>query len=715
MADDSARPELKRGLIAELGRRHVWRAAVLYIGAAWALAQGIAQLSGPFGLANRVTVWFVIACAIGFPFWIAFAWLFAWTPQGFKREEEVERTPSLTKATGRKLDFAIIGVLIVAVVLLASGYFVKRRAPAQAATAIPAKSIAVLPFENLSSDKGNAYFVAGMQDLILTKLADIGSLKVIARSSTQQYGSHPQNLTEVGRQLGVATLLEGSVQKAGDQVLINVQLIDARTDAHIWAKAYTRTLTNVFGVEGEVATQIATSLNAKLSPAQSAELAAVPTHNRAAYDAFLRAEYLVNRGNSNYETGDFSGFKTAITLYRQAVRADPKFALAWARLSTTESELAWFGGVGEDIVHLNAHASGDAAQAVKLAPDLAAAQIARGYVAYYGETDYPAALAAFAAALKLKPNDADAWAAQGFIQRRQGRVNAAVASLNHAISLDPRNSALAYELGSTYMQVSRFPEAGRAFQRALAIDPHNLNAQAVYPVEILLASGNVAKALAAAQGDSVVQKLIRVTLLTFQRRYAKALALLRTIPDTPDDFPAVVGRAKVQLQADLYALLGDSAKARALYAQDLPKAIAAIAPTQKKDYQGQEWSRVADDELGLGHTMQGLADIAKAQALVDQDKAGAVDIDPGASEANASLYAKARRPDLAVPLLTKALAMPGIGLSYSPALLRLDPAWDPIRQSPQFQALVKKYAKYKPAVIPAASAASTSAAEAPTS
>lgn len=329
----------KPSLFAELKRRNVWRAAVVYIAAVWAFGQGFSQFSPALGLPDWATRAFLIAAAVGFPFWLVFAWVFEVTPHGIRRESEIAPGDSVARRTGRRLDFAIIAALAVAVILLLGNQLVWHKgmrgtvtataAPTATASAIPAKSIAVLPFQNLSDDKKNEYFVQGMQDLILTKLADIGDLKVIARTSTESYGSHPHDLAQVGQQLGVATLLEGSVQKQGNAVLINVQLIDARSASHIWAKSYQRTLDNVFGVEGEVAGKIATALNAKLSPALSQDLAAAPTQNRVAQDAFFRAEFLAHRGDINYAgTSGLSDFKAAIPLYRQAIKADPGFALA---------------------------------------------------------------------------------------------------------------------------------------------------------------------------------------------------------------------------------------------------------------------------------------------------------------------------------------------------------------------------------------------------
>ncbi|MGH8114036.1 MAG: tetratricopeptide repeat protein [Rhodanobacteraceae bacterium] len=692
-----------RGLWQELKRRHVYRVAVAYAVVGWLLIEVATQVFPVFHMPDWADQLVVLLIVIGFPIALILAWAFEMTPEGVRRTEPADspaaRAPAQHRRVGQTLNIIIIGVLAAAVGVLAWRLSTRSHSSVASATnaarsAILAKSIAVLPFENLSNDKNNEYFVAGMQDLILTKLADIGDLKVISRTSTMQYGSHPENLSLVGKQLGVATILEGSVQKAGNQVLVNVQLIDARSDSHIWAESYTRTLDNIFGVEGEVAEQIATALNAKLSPAETATLAAVPTQNRAAYDLFLRAEYQANKGLINYDT---ASWKAAIPLYQQAVGQDPNFALAWARLSYNESELAWFGGGGEDVKQLNQQARADAEHALQLQPDLSAAHLAVGYSDYWGRGDYAAALQAFAAALALKPNDADTLAAQAYVERRQGRFDNAIASLRQALTLDPRNSALAFELGLTYMNVSRYAQAENAFQHALALDPNNRNAKSNYATAIVLNTGDILRALAAAQGDDPALKLVRVSLLTDQRKFTQALALLDSIPDTPDNF-AGNGGSKAEQMADLYYWdMGDKDRARTLYQQALPKLRAQLAVQQGINL-AFVWESIGDAELGLGHTAEGLDAIAKSQAISDLSD----DHTYGSNImlTNAGNYAGARRPDLAVPLLAKALASPGIGSYYSPVLLWLDPSWDLIRRDPRFQALLKQYAKYKPAVIP---------------
>ena len=680
--------------LARLKQHHLYGVVVAYAVVVGFLIQLVSRAFPYFGWAGAVPA-VIVVLLLGFPVVVVLAWLLI-EPKGPARPDAWQRRHW-------KLSAVFTAVVIALVVI--SGFYalqfsrqhaslLQSQVPtnARALAAIPAKSIAVLPFENLSADKNNEYFVAGMQDLILTKLADIGDLKVISRTSTAQYASHPENLKQIGEQLSVATILEGSVQKAGNQVLINVQLIDTQTDNHIWAQAYTRTLDNVFGVEGEVAEQIATALQAKLSPAQSATLAVVPTQNRAAYDLFLRAEYQAGKGLINYDT---ASWKAAIPLYRQAVEQDPNFALAWARLSYNESQLAWFGGGGEDVKQLNKQARADAERALQLQPQLAAAQLALGFNEYWGRGDYAAALSAFATALKLKPNDADALAAQAYVQRRQGYFDAAITLFQRALTLDPRNSALAFELGLTDMQASRFADAENAFQHALALDPDNLNAKVNYSNAILLSSGDIERALSVAQGDAPALKLQRVGLLTDQRKYREALALLDSVPDTPDNFSIGSGGFKPLQQANLYWLMGDKTHAQPLYAKALP-----LLRRHLKMVQGINlafvWLQLANVQIGLGQTAAALDSIARSLAVVasihDQVYGSITML------SNAQLYAQVRRPDLAVPLLAKALATPGIGSGYAPPMLWLDPLWDPIRHDPRFQALLTQYVQYKPAV-----------------
>ncbi|HVI60495.1 MAG TPA: hypothetical protein VM619_16695 [Luteimonas sp.] len=708
-------------LIRELRRRHVFRVAIAYAVVGWVLIEVGSTIVPALHLPDSLTTAIVVLVLLGFPVALVLAWAYELTPDGVRRTEPAHspdaRPPEQHRQVGRRLDYVIIAVLLVAVMVLAWRQFAPHRQGQAAATPVPAaapaapthapagppvapaRSIAVLPFENLSADEQNEYFVAGMQALILTKLADIGDLKVISRASTVHYGSHPQDLAAIGRQLGVSTLLEGSVQKAGNEVLVNVQLVDAGTSAHIWAESYQRTLDDVFGVEGEVAEKVAAALNAELSPQAATQLATALSHDRTANDLFLRAEYFANRGDIDY---DAAQWKQALPLYRKALAGAPGFALARARLSSVESRLAWFGGGGEDVARLIADARAQAAQALELAPGLPEAHIALGYSSYYGRGDYATALKAFAAALALRPNDVGALAAQGLVLRRQGSFDAAIASLQQAQARDPRNTGVAFELGVTSMMASRWFEAETALRHALALDPANVQAKSYLSQTLLQARGDIPAALAAAAGDDPPLRLQRVGLLTYQRRYREALALLDGIPDTPDNFDFNT-RPKVLWQADLSRLLGEREKARALYAEALSQARARMpAAGDVAIRQAVVWNFIADAELGLGHAHQASAALARSRALVDEahDQVNG----PAQLELHAAFHGKAGRADLAVPLLERVLAMPGIGNTYSPAMLWLDSAWDPIRRSPAFQALLRKHAADEPVTVPVAPA-----------
>ncbi|HET7163511.1 MAG TPA: tetratricopeptide repeat protein [Rhodanobacteraceae bacterium] len=714
-----------RGLLGELKRRHVWRVAIAYVVAGWLLVQVATQVFPFFGIPGWAVRLVVILIVIGFPVAVIGAWVYEVTPEGIRRTASADsreaRAEHEHRQIGRKLNAIIVTVVVLAVVLLGWRFYAARRetAPPQtanvAATAsatpvatkvpapvgvlpVPAKSIAVLPFENLSNDKDNDYFVAGMQDLILTKLADIGDLKVIARTSTAKYASHPGDLKSIGRQLGVATILEGSVQKQGKQVLINVQLIDTGTQSHLWAQDYTRSLDNVFGVEGEVAGEIAIALDAKLSSAETANLAAVPTRNEAAYDLFLRAEYQANRIQI---VGNPTLIGPAIRLYRQAIERDPGFALAYARLSYVESAHAALGGE-DDAAQFDAHARADAAQALKLAPNLAAAQLALGYNLYWSRRDYDGALKAFATGLALRPNDSGALEGQGLVQRRMGRFDEAIVSFQRAFTQDPRNSVLAEDVGDTYMMVSRYPDAERWLLRALTLNPDNVPGKEALAHSILFGSGDVVRALTVAAGDVGRLKVgTRVPLLICQRRYREALDLLDS---TPLDIPANVSATflryvvvgKPQTEAWLFRLLGEPDRARPLYGRVLPLLKAQLKAQQDLGL-ARVWSRIAEAELGLGHTREGLDAIEKSLAIVSRSKDRAYA--PRLMQLSAAQYAQANRADLAVPLLARALAAPGIGGDYSPVMLWLDPIWDPIRRDARFQALLTQYARYKPAVL----------------
>src|SRR5947199_772773 len=328
----------------ELKRRNVYKVAVAYAVVGWLLVQVTTQVFPIFEIPNWASRLIVLAIIIGFPIALVVAWAFELTPQGLKRTEDVDLA-----AQGSRKSHAWIYIVIVGAAFSIGLVFIGRstvrntvttaRTEAATGSSIPQKSIAVLPFENLSDDKGAAYFADGIQDEILTKLASIADLKVISRTSTARYKSKPEDLRTVSQQLGVATVLEGSVQKADDKVRVNVQLIDAKADSHLWAKTYDRDIKDVFAVESEVAQEIADSLQAKLSPAEASTLATAPTKDTAAYDLFLKGESQLRAANASLRP---ESFDQAIAWYQQAIARDANFALAMARLAESRLSQHWF-------------------------------------------------------------------------------------------------------------------------------------------------------------------------------------------------------------------------------------------------------------------------------------------------------------------------------------------------------------------------------------
>src|SRR5712691_5797678 len=356
---------------AELKRRNVYKVAVAYAIVGWLLVQVATQVFPFFEIPNWAVRLIVLMIVIGFPIALVIAWAFELTPEGLKRTEDVDLSAKARTKSRAWIFIVIIGALL-SVGLFVLGRYGFRKASSSAGE-LSAKSIAVLPFENLSADKDNGYFATGMQDEILTRLAGIRDLKVISRSSTEQYASRPPNLKIVAEQLGVATVLEGSVQKAGAAVHINVQLLDARSDSHLWAQSYDRDLKDIFGVQRDVAEKVADALKAQLLPAESVRLASVPTQNPEAYDLYLRANTHFQRA---YDQSALTSTEMplAIASYQQALAKDPGFALAAAMLAQAHMRTYW---QLPDLTEARlAAAKAAAEQALALQPDLGEAHVA---------------------------------------------------------------------------------------------------------------------------------------------------------------------------------------------------------------------------------------------------------------------------------------------------------------------------------------------------
>src|SRR5260370_17537747 len=358
--------------------------------------------------------------------------------------------------------------------------------------------IAVLPFENLSEEKATAYFADGIQDEILTKLASVGDLKVISRLSTAKYKSKPEDLKTVANELAVATVLEGSVQKAGDKVRVNVQLADARVDTHLWAKSYDRDLKDVFAVESEVAQEIADTLRAKLSPSQSDALTAAPTRDTEAYDLFLKGEYEEHQAESELSAEPFD---RAESFYRQALTRDPNFALAYARLAHSELYRHWF--ISNRTSAELAEVKSNIERALAIPPPLPHAHLTLALFYYWGSRDYDAGLKELDRVLELQPNSSLSHKTRAAIYRRRGEWQRALAEFDRAAELDPRDSGRPAEIGVTYLTLRRWSDAAHAFARSLALDPHKSLAAQVLARTYLNSTGDIRRARQILEGVQI--------------------------------------------------------------------------------------------------------------------------------------------------------------------------------------------------------------------
>src|SRR5438874_13441953 len=433
--------------LTELKRRKVYRVAVAYAIVAWLLIQAASILFPTFEAPPWVMKVFVSAVVLGFPVALILAWAFELTPEGIRRSEEISPREPETPKTG-KWTAIIVAAAVLAAALLAF-QFARTKRPANAElakqtapTATLDKSVAVLPFENLSSDKENAFFAQGIQDEIITTLSRISGLRVISRTSTAHYQSAPENLSEIGRQLRVTNVLEGSVQKVGDRVHINVQLIRADTDAHLWAQSYNRELTDIFGVEAEVAKSIADSLQATLSPQEKARVETKPTTNPDAYVLYLRGRDYQTRPDNFLQD-----FRSAAQFFEQAIALDPNFSLAHARLSAVTSQIYhWFEPT--ELRKQKAHA--EALESLRLQPNLGEGHAALGLYLVYEEADYEGALREFGLAAEALPNDGDVALYIAAVLRGQGRLTEAIGAYKHAEARDPRNQVALYHASQTY-------------------------------------------------------------------------------------------------------------------------------------------------------------------------------------------------------------------------------------------------------------------------
>src|SRR6266513_2464841 len=464
------------GFFEELQRRRVYRVAAAYVIAAGFIIQIGSAILPAWELPNWTFRLVVVLLLIGFPIALILAWAFDVTPEGIRA---TEKTAAETHLRRNMIILAATGVIVSA----AAGFFLLPRVSARKID----KSIAVLPFENLSGDPDNAYFADGIQDDILTNLSKIGDLKVISRTSVMSYrGSGTRNARDIGKALGVATLVEGSVRRIGNRVRVNVQLINASTDEHIWAEDYDRDLTDVFAIQTDLAQKIVYTLQAKLSPNEKARLDHRPTQDPNAYLLFVQAHDYANRTDMFRDTT-----LKAEPLFEQAIKLDPNFSLAYAGLSMVES---WMYHSFDPLPARRDKARAAANEALRLQPDLPEAHLALGFSYYYGDRDYERALAEFEIAKRGLPNEAQAYMAIGAIQRRQGRWAESTANLERAAALDPKNVGILCNLGYSYMAQRNFEAADKIFDRAIAAEPQSLQAAGMKAAVAIRWKGDVSVA-----------------------------------------------------------------------------------------------------------------------------------------------------------------------------------------------------------------------------
>jgi TolB-like protein/Flp pilus assembly protein TadD len=659
------------GFFEEVRRRKVYRVAAAYVIAAGFIIQISSAVFPAWDLPNWAFRLVVVFLLIGFPISLILAWAYDITPQG------IRATPAPRTHRRRNLIMLIaIGVIVSA----GAGFFLFPRVSWRNVE----KSIAVLPFQSLSDEKENAYFADGMQDDILTNLSKIGDLKVISRMSVMSYrGDALRNAREIGKALGVATLLEGSVRRVGNRVRVSVQLINANTDEHIWAEDYDRDLTDVFAIQTDLAKKIAAALQAKLSPNEKARLDQRPTQNPDAYLLFVQAHDYASQRDMFRDTS-----LKAEPLFEQAIKLDPNFALAFAGLSLVES---WIHHSFDPTPGRREKARRNADEALRLQPDLPEGHLALGFSYYYGDRDYERALAEFEIAKRGLPNESQAYLAIGSIQRRQGKWAESNANLEKAAALDPKNTNVLNNLIFSYMAQRDYETADKLVDRVIAASPQSLQARGLKGFIAaqwkgdLSAAEKVFSSIPPETDPDGVMTMARHWVLRLERRFPEALQVVRQFPGETLFNTTTAPCPKALLEGEIYRLQGDEAKARTAFEQArvVSDQLLRAAPADAARH-GQHGLILA----ALGQKHEAIAEGKRAVELLPESQ-DAFD-GPQITAALAQIYASTGEFDEAFRLLDHLLAVPN-GLTV--AMFKLDPAWDPLRKDPRYQALLDKYSR----------------------
>jgi TolB-like protein/Flp pilus assembly protein TadD len=656
------------GFFEELKRRKVYRVAAAYMIAAGGAIQLASAAFPAWELPNWALRLVIVVLLMGFPIALILAWAYDITAQGVRATP----TPAVPGSHRRRnmVMLVVTGVIISA----AAGFFLLPRVSAHKCD----KSIAVLPFENLSDEKENAYFADGIQDDVLTNLSKIGDLKVISRTSVMPYRGKASNVREIGKTLGVGAILEGSVRRIGNRVRVNVQLINADTDEHMWAEDYDRDLTDVFAIQTDLAQQIVRELQAKLSPMEKAQIERRPTENGEAYLAFMQGHemfYRADKFRSNTEKAE--------QLFEKATKLDPNFAGAFAALAWVHD---WNYHDFDPTPARKEKARAAAVEALHLQPNLPEAHLAMGFYYYYCERDYQAALDEFAIAKLSLPNSPEVYMAIGAIERRQGKWKESTANLQKAASLSPKDAWVLQNLADNYYATRSFEAADKIFDRAIEAAPSSFGPRAEkaklaidWKGDLSVMETALTQVPTGVDPDGLVT-FARVQLLLLQRKFSGALAVLQQSPQDASHFD----KPRELFEGAIYTFLNDKEKAFSAFERARP--IAEKALRESPD----DASRHVTLGLilaGLGEKELAIAEGKRAVQLLPESQ-DAFD-GPKMTVALAQIYAWTGESDQAIQLLDRSLSTPmGITVPF----LKLDPMWEPLRNDPRFQALIDRYA-----------------------
>jgi TolB-like protein/Tfp pilus assembly protein PilF len=660
------------GFFEEVKRRKVYRVAAAYA----VVAGGAIQLASAVFPAWELPSWalrlVIVVLLIGFPISLILAWALEVTPEG------IRATPSVPSTPRRRRNIVAL-VAVGVIVSAAAGFFLLPRASARKMD----KSIAVLPFENRSDDKENAYFADGIQDDILTNLSKIGDLKVISRTSVAPYRDKKINVREIGKALGVSAILEGSVQKSGNRVHVTVQLINALDDEHIWSEGYDRDLTDVFAIQTDLAKKIAQELHAKLSPSEKEQMTRKPTENGEAYLAFVQAH------NFHRDLEEFPKLKQAEQLYERALQLDPNFALACASYSRLES---WIYHTYEPTAERREKSRALAERALQLQPDLPESHLALGFSFYYGDRDYVRALAEFALAQNGLPNEAEVYLATGAIQRRQGRWEESNANLEKAVSLSPNETWPLQNLVLNYQMERIWAAANKTIDRALKLAPE---AFTLWSVKAQLETSEKGTFEIAERGFQLLktrpiddETKMRFTIALaqtrlVQRKYAEAAQAAESLKDETlaKDPEGLMG--KYGTMGIAKKILGDGAGAREAFlkAKGFAEKWVADAPNEAKRH-----GRLAECLAWLGEKEAAIAEAKRGTELLPEN-VDAFD-GPVCTQTLAEIYVIVGEYDQALAIVDGLLSRP---TQVTVAQLKVNPLWDHVRQDPRFIAILKKH------------------------